>query len=635
LKFALHSAGANRAELEKVLRHYRQRPADSLKYRAACFLIENMPYYSYPVSEQLEKYKVYYTWLREAKGRTPQQLVDSVKATLGPVGPITMRRDIETVDSAYLCDNIEWAFRAWRERPWARRVSFGDFCEYILPYRIGDEPLTNWRERYYRKYSPLLDSLRKSGLPNQDDPVAVAQYLRDKVSERPYVFTMTAPYAFGHIGPQYVETLTGSCKEVTDFGAYLLRALGIPCAIDFLPLRSRMNAGHFWLTTWDKHGEDYMSEFFGPFGKTHGNWWYRYDDSPKLYRYTFSVNRALHAEMAAYGEELYPFWRVPKFVDVTREYAYYYRKEQAIPASMLYPGKRKGHIAYLCLSSRERWQPVAWTEYDAHGLTFHDIEKGAVVRVATYEDGALRFATDPFYIDGWTNEIHIYHCGPETHDVVPYSKYTVDDGDDLMFRNRLVNGVVEASDRPDFATRDTLYFIHERPHRLYTTVRSLSGRAYRYFRYFGPPGQHCSIAELRLYEATTDTLLKGKPIGTPGCFQKDGSHEYPNVFDGSTLTCFDYLEPSGGWAGLDAGREVRIGRIAYAPSNRDNYVCPGDEYELFYCDGEWRSAGRRRATADSLLYTHIPRGALLLLRDYTRGVDERIFTYEKGYQQWK
>mgnify|MGYP006870105449 CR=1 FL=1 len=37
---ALREAGDNRMELEKVLAYYRD---DTLKYQAACFLIENMP----------------------------------------------------------------------------------------------------------------------------------------------------------------------------------------------------------------------------------------------------------------------------------------------------------------------------------------------------------------------------------------------------------------------------------------------------------------------------------------------------------------------------------------------------------------------------------------------------------------
>ena len=47
LEQALLLAGDNRAELEKVLKRYSTDPADSLKYRAACFLIENMPGYHY------------------------------------------------------------------------------------------------------------------------------------------------------------------------------------------------------------------------------------------------------------------------------------------------------------------------------------------------------------------------------------------------------------------------------------------------------------------------------------------------------------------------------------------------------------------------------------------------------------
>ena len=47
LEQALEFAGDNREELEKVLEYYRKNPSDSLKYRAACFLIENMPYHFY------------------------------------------------------------------------------------------------------------------------------------------------------------------------------------------------------------------------------------------------------------------------------------------------------------------------------------------------------------------------------------------------------------------------------------------------------------------------------------------------------------------------------------------------------------------------------------------------------------
>ena len=70
LDIALQSAGNNRKEQEKVLRHYQNNPTDSLKYKAACFLIENTPFYTYSDGELLNNYKSYYTWLKKSKGKT-------------------------------------------------------------------------------------------------------------------------------------------------------------------------------------------------------------------------------------------------------------------------------------------------------------------------------------------------------------------------------------------------------------------------------------------------------------------------------------------------------------------------------------------------------------------------------------
>ncbi|WP_235827479.1 hypothetical protein [Bacteroides caecimuris] len=68
LDAALSQAGENRVELEKALHRYQSNPSDSLKYRAACFLIENMPSYTYYKGELLEQYLTFFTLLQEAYG---------------------------------------------------------------------------------------------------------------------------------------------------------------------------------------------------------------------------------------------------------------------------------------------------------------------------------------------------------------------------------------------------------------------------------------------------------------------------------------------------------------------------------------------------------------------------------------
>lgn len=337
--------------------------------------------------------------------------------------------------------------------------------------------------------------------------------------------------------------------------------------------------------------------------------------------------------MAKYNEKVYSFWSLPKFMDVTYEYAYSFEKELVIPLEKLYRNQCSGRIAYLCVTNRDNWIPVDWTEFDAQHLAFRNVRRGTLMRVATYENGTLNFLTDPFYVDKQKKEQHYFSIEGNTQDVVLYAKCNIEG--ENMFRDRMIGGVFEGSNQLDFAVSDTLFIIQCKPDRLNTTVRSSSNKEYRYIRYVGPPGGLCNVAEVAFYEKNDTLPLSGKIIGTPGCYQHDGTHEYTNVFDGKTWTSFDYFKFSGGWAGLDLGRKVQIDRIVYTPRNRDNYIRPGDIYELYYCDRYWKSAGRIKSTVDSLVYRGIPQNVLLFLRNHTRGVDERVFVYEKGEQLWK
>ena len=50
--------------------------------------------------------------------------------------------DAHIITAEYLIDNIDCAFDNWQKRPWNRSLSFEDFCEYLLPYRIG---MNRWK----------------------------------------------------------------------------------------------------------------------------------------------------------------------------------------------------------------------------------------------------------------------------------------------------------------------------------------------------------------------------------------------------------------------------------------------------------------------------------------------------------
>ena len=521
----------------------------------------------------------------------------------------------------------------WQEQPWGKHVSFADFCEYLLPYRIGDETLTSWRESIYQKYNPLLDSLRASGVLDKEDPIVAARCLLDSIRKGGAVFTTAVPASLPHVGPEVAQLKAGSCRELSDFVVYVCRALGIPCSIDFMPIRGDENDSHQWVAFSDKYGILYYHEF--PNGVSE----VRKDamcgmPKIKVYRNTFSLNRAMQEEMLKLDTAIVPLFKDPHIVDITFPYTKDFKKELHIPKDALYKGKPRSRIAYLCASKRMDWEPVAWTEFDGKNIVFTDIQKGPVMRVATYERGRLRFWTDPFEINV-SNEFHFFTPSDSVQDVTLFAKYTL--RADEMFLNRMIGGTFEGSNDPDFREKEVLYLINEKPKRLQTVVQSYSSKSYRYVRYIGPKDSHCNIAEAAFYTPNDTASLKGKVIGTPGCFQKDGSHEYTNVFDGDVTTSFDYIEPSGGWSGLDLGTPKQIGRIVYTPRSYDNYIRSGDDYELFYCArrNNWKSLGDQRSKADSLIYIKIPVNALLLLCNNTRGIQERIFVYTAAEQIWK
>ena len=58
-------------------------------------------------------------------------------------------------------------------------------------------------------------------------------------------------------------------------------------------------------------------------------------------------------------------------------------------------------------------------------------------------------------------------------------------------------------------------------------------------------------------------------------------------------------------------------------------------YELFYWDmNGWVSLGQQQAEDLTLTFDKVPDNALLILRNWTRGRDERIFIYENDRQIW-
>ena len=148
-----------------------------LKLQAAHYLIKNMPYHfsqeEYFLSSQGEKYRPdisLFNGKKAVKTHCDSLLRQGYRIKKQKV------YDISSLDSRFLINNIELAFEVW-QKPWARNISFNDFCRYILPYRAQTEEISNLRKEIKERFLPILDSA-KVNTP-LEACITLQKYLKD------------------------------------------------------------------------------------------------------------------------------------------------------------------------------------------------------------------------------------------------------------------------------------------------------------------------------------------------------------------------------------------------------------------------------------------------------------------------
>ncbi len=154
---ALKWAGDNRAELEKVLRYYHEIDPDPLKLKAAEYLISNMLYqyarFGAGVDSLNDSYQ--YVYGIYIKDRNSVFMSDSVRQKLNV--ELDAEYDLKRMSSKFLISQIESAFDTYNRFDWCKMYPFETFCEYILPFKIGQSDTLNWRSYAYEKYGPLIN----------------------------------------------------------------------------------------------------------------------------------------------------------------------------------------------------------------------------------------------------------------------------------------------------------------------------------------------------------------------------------------------------------------------------------------------------------------------------------------------
>lgn len=594
---SLEAAGDNRKELEHVLKHYK---GDSLKYQAACYLIEHMQgCYSYKDTriDSLKSLK----WMSVTHGE--EAWLDSVTGIWGGFSYLFSPKvyDIQVITADYLIKNIDHAFEVWNKQPWAKYYTFDDFCRYVLPYRVGDEPLEWWREVYHDRYTPAIDSIYRGS-----DIVKTVQAVREKFLEEGFAWNTN--FSLPHLGASFLlHHRVGYCRESCDFTVYLLRSLGMPVATDCYLSSPQTSGAHSWTVLKDTTGA------WVPFWLMETEVKRGLDDG----RPKGKVFRKMY-----WGEQ----------VDVTHEYFGENQAEIEVECSQGMDDK-----IYLCVFSCGNYTPVDVVEQRRGKAVFHNLEPG-IWFLPMYKDKSRKGLVPAGYAFSVDKEGKVKNYVPDTlrrrkADLLRKYSYHHHLKERL---NRLAGSRLEGSQTTDFRNPVLLGCLSDSNRTNRIEIFPGSSSPFRYIRLLATPSKYnVEVAEIEFYEAGSGRRLPVHLLDIP----KAGGTNHPAkmMIDGDVLSFYSAAESGDKTLVFDLKEDYPIGKIVFVPRNDDNFIHPGDKYELFYQDGVrgWKSLGRQIAEGSVLEYTNIPQGALLWLRDLTQGREEQLFVLtEEGEQRF-
>lgn len=592
LEKALRLSGQNRAQLEQVLRHYSIRPEDSLKYKAACFLIGNMPGHGWYEGRELDRYK---QWIdsvyRDQDFVFKAVLYEAFFRQPGAVADLKRREDVEHIDSCFLIGHINSTFNAIKRSPWLESLSFEQLCEYILPYRVGNEPpclLSRIRDSLYD--ADIVNMLKYDDMTT--DPTGLFS------SHHPELYENKQEVLIRYRGQNVNYDLT-ECVTETVISNWWGRVLLFPVVTDFNPAFPDRNGRHAWPVMIDNSRLNGIARLA-----------FETNKKGKLYRDTYSWNP--HPDSSR-KEFIPPFFRSPFHRDVTALYVPVreVEVESRIPVTNSY--------GYLCVFNDLQWTPVAYGEMKKGLCHFEDVGMDVVYLPVVYPDHQARAFSWPFILNV---KGEVEQLCPDTTCLTTLQlrrKYPLKYQTYLLNR-KFAGAVVEASDDPDFAQPVTLGDFPEITEEQWTTAVLKDTRPYRYWRIRS--GSLYTIAECRLLASTGEEV---KPLLTDG----DRPQLYYRGFDHNPLS-YTYPDQTFSFR-WDMGRAVALAEVECLLCNNGNNIWPGNWYQLNYYDGsDWHSLGTKKATGKFVEFSGIPDNALLWLQNLTEGKEERIFSFREG-----
>ena len=139
---------------------------------------------------------------------------------------------------SYFAAQVETALRAKTEMPWGKLVPEREFKHFVVPPRVNNEDLDDFRTRYYEELAA-----RVAGLEIKEAILEVNHWCHEHVTYRPTSSRTLGPAST-------VRTAYGRCGEESVLLVAALRTVGIPARQVYTPRWAHTDDNHAWVEAW-------------------------------------------------------------------------------------------------------------------------------------------------------------------------------------------------------------------------------------------------------------------------------------------------------------------------------------------------------------------------------------------------
>ncbi len=146
--------------------------------------------------------------------------------------------DVADYSADFFTAQVECALQARKEMAWGSKVPEREWLHFVLPLRVNNENLDEFRTACYDE---LKD--RVKGLSMAEAVMEVNHWCHEHVTYKPSDSRTSSPLAS-------MKTATGRCGEESTFTVAALRAVGIPARQVYTPRWAHTDDNHAWVEAW-------------------------------------------------------------------------------------------------------------------------------------------------------------------------------------------------------------------------------------------------------------------------------------------------------------------------------------------------------------------------------------------------